>query len=124
MERTFKIYVYKEGEQPLFHHGPCKSIYSSEGSFIHALEMENIYRTKDPNKAHVYFMPFSVVEMVQYLFVPNSNSMDPIGRTVADYVNVISKKQPYWNRSLGADHVMLSCHDWVSKISLLFLYFG
>lgn len=118
MERIFKINVHEEGEQPLFHYGPCKSIYSTEGSFIHAMEMENIYRTKDPNKAHVYFMPFSVVEMVKYLFELNSHDMDPIGATVADYVNVISKTRPYWNPSLGADHVMLSCHDLVSKISL------
>ncbi|KAG6719482.1 hypothetical protein I3842_03G008000 [Carya illinoinensis] len=111
MERIFKINVHEEGEQPLFHYGPCKSIYSTEGSFIHAMEMENIYRTKDPNKAHVYFMPFSVVEMVKYLFELNSHDMDPIGATVADYVNVISKTRPYWNPSLGADHVMLSCHD-------------
>ncbi|KAK1351672.1 putative nuclear matrix constituent protein 2 [Heracleum sosnowskyi] len=28
-----------------------------------------------------------------------------------------SQKYPYWNRSLGADHFMLACHDWGPKIS-------
>jgi hypothetical protein len=118
MERIFKIYVYEEGEAPLFHYGPCKSIYSTEGSFIHEIETAgNMYRSRDPSKAHVYFLPFSVVEMVQYLFLLNSNDMNLIGNTVADYVNVIANTHPFWNRSLGADHVMLSCHDWVRKLS-------
>ncbi|KAK9995189.1 hypothetical protein SO802_024892 [Lithocarpus litseifolius] len=112
MERIFKIYVYEEGEQPLFNDGPCKSVYATEGRFIHELAMDNNYRTSDPNKAYVYFLPYSVVAMVRYLYVPDSHDMSPIGRTIADYVNVIANKHPYWNRSLGADHVIVSCHDW------------
>ena len=115
MERIFKIYVYEEGEQPLFNDGPCKSVYATEGRFIHELAMDNNYRTSDPNQAYVYFLPYSVVAMVRYLYVPDSHDMSPIGRTIADYVNVIANKHPYWNRSLGADHVMVSCHDWVSN---------
>ncbi len=53
--------------------------------------------------------------MVQYLYDPDSHDMGPIGSTIADYVNVIAKTHPFWNRSFGADHVMLSCHDWVSN---------
>ncbi|TQD89737.1 hypothetical protein C1H46_024731 [Malus baccata] len=112
MEKHFKIYVYEEGEPPIFHNGPCKSIYSTEGRFIHEMEMENIYRTRDPDQALVYFLPFSVVMLVQYLYVADSHDTQPIGRAVVDYVNVISDKHPFWNRSLGADHFMLSCHDW------------
>lgn len=121
MERVFKIYVYEEGEAPLVHYGPCKSIYSTEGSFIHEIEMGNMYRTRDSSEAHVYFLPFSVVEMVKYLFVLNSHDMSPIGDTIADYVHVIANAHPFWNRSLGADHVMLSCHDWVNNYPLLLL---
>ena len=53
--------------------------------------------------------------MVLYLYDPDSHDMGPIGSTIADYVNVIAKTHPFWNRSFGADHVMLSCHDWVSN---------
>ncbi|GMJ00336.1 hypothetical protein HRI_003702800 [Hibiscus trionum] len=117
MEKLFKIYVYKEGEPPIFHNGPCRSIYSSEGRFIHELEKGEFYRTQDPDEALVYFLPFSVVMLVHYLYEPETSNTDAIGRAVVDYVDVIAGKHPYWNRSLGADHFMLSCHDWGPRAS-------
>lgn len=115
MEKVFKVFVYEEGEPPVFHDGPCRSIYSTEGRFIYAMEMENRMRTRDPDQAHVFFLPFSVVKMVKMIYEPNSHDMDPLRRTISDYINVVSTKYPHWNRSLGADHFMLSCHDWVSN---------
>ncbi|XP_020257240.1 probable glycosyltransferase At5g03795 [Asparagus officinalis] len=112
MEKLFRIYVYEEGEAPLFHDGPCKNIYSMEGRFIYAMEMGSKLRTKDPDRAHVFFLPFSVVEMVKFLYQPNTYDLRPLKRTIVDYINVVGGKYPYWNRSLGADHFMLSCHDW------------
>ncbi|KAG8387161.1 hypothetical protein BUALT_Bualt03G0224400 [Buddleja alternifolia] len=112
MEKSFKIYVYEEGEAPIFHNGPCRSIYSTEGRFINEMERGKHYRTNDPDEAHVYFMPFSVVVMVHYLYEPGALDMNAIGNTLADYVHTISQRHPFWNRSLGADHFMLSCHDW------------
>ncbi|XP_021857927.1 probable glycosyltransferase At5g03795 isoform X1 [Spinacia oleracea] len=112
MEKQFKVYVYEEGESPLFHNGPCKSIYSSEGNFIHLMEINHQFRTKNPNKAHVFFLPFSVSMMVTFLYQPHLRNLDFISNTVIDYIHVISNKYPYWNRSLAADHFMLSCHDW------------
>ncbi|EEF37799.1 catalytic, putative [Ricinus communis] len=117
MEKQFKIYVYEEGGPPMYHDGPCKSIYSSEGRFIHELEKGKLYRTLDPDEALVYFLPFSVVMMVEYLYVPDSHETNAIGRAIVDYIHVISNKHPFWNRSLGADHFMLSCHDWGPRAS-------
>ncbi|KAM6568686.1 hypothetical protein CsatB_016671 [Cannabis sativa] len=117
MEKQFKVFVYEEGEPPLFHNGPCKSIYSMEGNFIHELEMNRQFRTKDPQKAHVFFLPFSVTMLVRYVYVRDSHDFSPIRQTVIDYVNVVSSKYPFWNRSLGADHFMLSCHDWGPEAS-------
>lgn len=116
MEKMFKIYVYEEGEPPMFHNGPCKSIYSTEGRFINEMEKGKFHRTKNPDEALVYFLPFSVVMMVQYLYVPESTNTHSIGRAVVDYITLIANRYPFWNRSLGADHFMLSCHDWVSVI--------
>ncbi|KAK9950257.1 hypothetical protein M0R45_005756 [Rubus argutus] len=91
MEKLFKIYVYEEGEIPLFHAGPCRSIYSSEGRFIHEMEMGKLYRTKDPDEAHVYFLPVSVTNLVRYVYVPVSKHYwDPLKRAIVDYVNVIA----------------------------------
>ncbi|CAA7397689.1 unnamed protein product [Spirodela intermedia] len=117
MERLFKVYVYEEGEPPLFHDGPCKSIYSTEGRFIYNMEMETRFRTRDPEEAHVHFLPFSVTYMVKYLYQTRTFDISPIRRTVIDYVGTIARKHRYWNRSLGADHFMLSCHDWGPEAS-------
>nr|XP_027188185.1 probable glycosyltransferase At5g03795 isoform X2 [Cicer arietinum] len=117
MEKQFKVFVYEEGEPPVFHNGPCKSIYSMEGNFIHTIEMNDQFRTRDPDKAHVFFLPFSVAMMVQFVYVRDSHDFSPIKKTVADYINVISERYPFWNRSLGADHFMLSCHDWGPEVS-------
>ncbi|XP_062188016.1 probable glycosyltransferase At5g03795 [Phragmites australis] len=117
MEKLFKVYVYEEGEPPVFHDGPCHSIYSTEGRFIYSMEMESRMRTRDPDLAHVFFLPFSVVKMVKMIYEPNSHDMGPLRRTISDYIGVLSAKYPYWNRSLGADHFMLSCHDWGPYVS-------
>ncbi|CAN4109564.1 unnamed protein product [Withania somnifera] len=114
--KKFKVYVYKEGEPPVYHFGPCKHSYAIEGYFIQAMEVSK-FRTEDPNKAHVYFLPLSVTMLTQYIFVADSHEWGLMKNTALDYVNVISQKYPYWNRSLGADHFMLACHDWGPEIS-------
>ncbi|OUZ99247.1 Exostosin-like [Macleaya cordata] len=117
MEKIFKIFIYEEGSAPLFHDGPCKGIYSTEGMFIQGIEFNKHFRTWDPDRAHVYFLPFSIGKMVRYLYVRDSHDIGPIKRTVVDYANFIARKYPYWNRSLGADHFILSCHDWAPHTS-------
>lgn len=115
MERRFKVFVYEEGEPPLVHDGPCKSIYSSEGRFIHELESGKAgFRTMDPRRAHVYFLPFSVTNMVTFIYQRKSPDRSPLHVFISDYIQVVSSKYNFWNRSQGADHFMLSCHDWVS----------
>lgn len=117
MEKRFKVFVYEEGEPPIVHYGPCKDIYSIEGRFLHEMEHGvGRFRTTDPDLAHVYFLPFSVTWMVKYLYTPPANDVNPLRRFVSDYVRLVSTKYPYWNRTHGADHFMLACHDWVSLI--------
>ncbi|KAG6649633.1 hypothetical protein I3843_07G219800 [Carya illinoinensis] len=113
MERRFKVYVYSEGDPPITHDGPCKDIYTIEGRFIHELEHgAGMFRTRDPHRAHVYFLPFSVTWMVKYIYKPLSYDLTLLKQFVSDYVGVVSKKYPFWNRTCGADHFMLACHDW------------
>ncbi|TYI44587.1 hypothetical protein ES332_A01G248700v1 [Gossypium tomentosum] len=124
MEKQFKVFVYKEGEPPVFHDGPCKSIYSMEGNFIYQMDVNTKFRTNDPEKAHAFYLPFSVAKMVQFVYLRDSRDFGPIRRTVIDYVNVVSEKYQYWNRSLGADHFMLACHDWGPEASFSNPYLG
>ncbi|KAJ4850003.1 hypothetical protein Tsubulata_016238, partial [Turnera subulata] len=118
MERRFKVYVYTEGDLPIVHDGPCKHIYTIEGRFIQGIEHGSTrFRTQDPHRAHVYFMPFSVALMVKYMYKDLSYDQTDMKQFVADYIRVISTKYPFWNRTQGADHFMLSCHDWGPIVS-------
>ncbi|GKB82380.1 probable glycosyltransferase, partial [Tanacetum coccineum] len=112
MEKLFKVYIYQEGEPPLFHTGPTVDIYSMEGIFLNFIENDPNYRMSDPDQAHVYFLPFSVAMILNNLFDPVIRDKAVLERVIGDYVHIVSSRYPYWNRSLGADHFMLSCHDW------------
>ncbi|XP_060201348.1 probable glycosyltransferase At5g03795 isoform X2 [Lycium barbarum] len=117
MEKQFKVFVYEEGEQPIFHNGPCKSIYAMEGNFIYQMETTK-FRTRDPEKAQVFFLPISVTAIVHFIYDRNSKEhWNPMKQTLKDYINLVSGKYLYWNRSLGADHFMLACHDWGPELS-------
>ncbi|KAG5113187.1 hypothetical protein JHK82_036456 [Glycine max] len=123
MVKRFKVWVYEEGDQPLVHYGPVNDIYAIEGQFID--EMDNSkrspFKAKNPDEAHAFFLPFSVVNVVHYAYKPymsqNDYRRDRLQRLVEDYIVVVADKYPYWNRSNGADHFLLSCHDWAPEIS-------
>ncbi|KAL6503074.1 hypothetical protein OROHE_023703 [Orobanche hederae] len=116
MEKKLKVYIYEEGDPPVFHFGPCKHTYALEGIFISSMEVSR-FRTFDPNKAHLFFLPLSVTMLTQVIYVPDSHEWTLMKNTASDYIDVIAQKHPYWNRSLGADHFMLACHDWGPEIS-------
>ncbi|KAL5074359.1 hypothetical protein RYX36_013343 [Vicia faba] len=100
MEKIFKVYVYPDGDLPIVHDGPCKDIYAIEGRFLHEIEYGvGKLRTNDPNAAHVYFLPFSVTWMVKYFYTQPSYDLTPLKQFVSDYVNVISMRHPFWNRT-------------------------
>ncbi|KAL0323671.1 UNVERIFIED_CONTAM: putative glycosyltransferase [Sesamum calycinum] len=97
------------------------AIYWNPSAFYQSYkEMERrfkVFKTSNAQAAHVYFMPFSVTWMVKYLYKPNTYNVSPLKEFVSDYVKLISTKHPFWNRTQGADHFMLSCHDWGPKAS-------
>ena len=72
MMKTFKIWVYKEGEPPLVHNGPMKYVYSVEGDFIEEMERKgNPLAASHPDEAHAFFIPISVTNIVYYLYKPD-----------------------------------------------------
>ncbi|CAL5438961.1 unnamed protein product [Camellia sinensis] len=117
MVKRFKVWTYKEGEQPLVHAGPFKDIYAIEGQFIAEMESEtNPFMASHPDEAHAFFIPISVANIVDFVYMPITNySRDQLQNVVSDYISVVANKYPYWNRSNGVDHFMDSCHDWWAR---------
>ncbi|CAB4297043.1 unnamed protein product [Prunus armeniaca] len=112
MEDTLKVYVYREGERPILHSPFLKGIYASEGWFMKQLEANKKFVTKNPQKAHLYYLPFSSRTLEERLYVPNSHSHKNLIQYLKDYVDMIAVKHPFWNRTGGADHFLVACHDW------------
>ncbi|KAE9603781.1 hypothetical protein Lal_00001661 [Lupinus albus] len=112
MEQTLKVYVYREGSKPIMHSPYLVGIYASEGWFMKLMEAHKRFVTKDPKKAHLFYLPFSSRMLEETLYVKNSPSFSNLIQYLHNYVDLISGKHPYWNRTGGADHFLVACHDW------------
>ncbi|XP_064993131.1 probable glycosyltransferase At5g03795 isoform X1 [Musa acuminata AAA Group] len=112
MESILKVYIYKDGSRPIFHRPELKGIYASEGWFMKLMHENKNFVVKDPNKAHLFYLPYSARRLEQALYVLNSHNIQPLMIFLRNYVNEISVKYPFWNRSRGADHFLVACHDW------------
>lgn len=114
MEKILKVYIYPDGERPVFHRPLTKGIYASEGWFMKLMEQNRQFVVKDPEKAHLFYLPYSSHQLEIALNVPGSHNIKPLSIYLRDYVRKISSKYKFWKRSRGADHFLVACHDWVS----------
>jgi hypothetical protein len=107
MERKFKVYIYTDGDPNTFYQTPRKLTgkYSSEGYFFQNIR-ESHFRTEDPDQAHLFFIPISCHKMRG-----KGTSYENMTIIVQNYVEGLIHKYPYWNRTLGADHFFVTCHD-------------
>lgn len=112
MEQTLKVYIYKEGQRPIFHTPVLKGIYASEGWFMKLLKSSKQFVTRKPKKAHLFYLPFSSRMLEETLYVPDSHSRKNLIKCLNDYLDVISRRYPFWNRTTGSDHFLVACHDW------------
>ncbi|KAF8080996.1 hypothetical protein N665_0911s0029 [Sinapis alba] len=113
MEKMLKVYVYKEGDKPIMHSPILRGIYASEGWFMKLIESNNNkFVTKDASKAHLFYLPFSSRMLEVTLYVQDSHSHRNLIQYLKDYIDFISVKYPFWNRTSGADHFLAACHDW------------
>ncbi|XP_062084196.1 probable glycosyltransferase At5g20260 isoform X2 [Humulus lupulus] len=119
MIKRFKIWTYKEGDLPMVHNGPTTYIYSIEGQFIFEMESgPSPFAAMSPEEAHAFFLPLSISKITDYQYRPHHETFfHRMVRVFADYVYVVANKYPYWNRTSGADHFFVSCHDWASLIT-------
>lgn len=125
MLKRLKVWVYREGEPPLVHEGPVNNKYAIEGQFIDEIEnSKSRFKAKHLEEAHLFFLPLSVAKVIRYVYKPRKSKYDyepdRLQHLVQDYITIIAQRYPYWNRSNGADHFLLSCHDWVSSFSTTF----
>lgn len=113
MERLLKVYVYREGEKPIFHQPYQRGIYASEGWFMKLMEKNKQFLVKDPKRAHLFYLPFSSLRLRQALSEQNFTHQKDLENHLSNYIGRISRKYHFWNRSRGADHFFAACHDWV-----------
>ncbi|XP_052723538.1 probable glycosyltransferase At5g25310 isoform X2 [Vigna angularis] len=112
MERKLKVFVYREGAKPIFHQPKMRGIYASEGWFMKLMEGNKRFSVKDPRKAHLFYLPFS--SQILRATLPNQKQME---QYLEKYVELIAGKYRFWNRTDGADHFLVACHDWASQIT-------
>nr|XP_043610188.1 probable glycosyltransferase At5g03795 [Erigeron canadensis] len=116
MERILKVYVYKEGEKPIFHQPQpvLTGIYASEGWFMKHMKESKHFVTNDPKQAHLFYLPFSSRMLEEKLYVTGSGSRDNLVQHLKDYLHLIAGRYDSWNRTGGSDHFLVACHDWAT----------
>ncbi|XP_059446437.1 probable glycosyltransferase At5g03795 [Corylus avellana] len=107
MERYFKIYIYQDRDPGAYFQSPREltGMYGSEAYFFKNIK-ESRFLTTNPLKAHFFFIPISWHQMRT-----QGTSYEKMISIVENYVESIISKYPYWNRTDGADHFFLICHD-------------
>ncbi|XP_038880548.1 probable glycosyltransferase At3g07620 isoform X2 [Benincasa hispida] len=116
MEKMLKVYIYEEGEKPVFHQPILTGIYASEGWFMKLLEENKKFVVKDPEKAHLFYLPFSS-QFLRSAFGNKFRNKRDLQKLLKNYVDVIGKKYRFWNRNGGSDHFLVACHDWAPKLT-------
>nr|XP_043610290.1 probable glycosyltransferase At3g07620 isoform X2 [Erigeron canadensis] len=112
MEKMLKVYIYKDGEKPIFHDWILEGIYASEGWFLKLMETNKQFVTEDPNEAHLFYIPFSSRLLQLTLYIPHSHSRDNLIQFMKNHTEMLITKYPFWNRTNGSDHFLSACHDW------------
>ncbi|KAK4769640.1 hypothetical protein SAY86_027790 [Trapa natans] len=112
MEMILKVYIYPDGKRPIFHKPHLFGIYASEGWFMKQMEQNRQFVTRDPEKAHLFYLPYSARQLKLAIYVPGSHDIRPLSIYLRDHMNYLAAKYPFWNRTHGSDHFLVACHDW------------
>ncbi|CDP08146.1 unnamed protein product [Coffea canephora] len=123
MEQTLKIFIYKEGKRPVFHQPRLTGIYASEGWFMNLLQESKQYVTTNPEEALLFYFPFSSQILEEIAYVPNSHSFDTLKQYLRNYLDMIKARYSFWNRTSGADHFLVACHDWAFLTNFFHMLF-
>uniref|UniRef100_A0A0E0HTY0 Exostosin GT47 domain-containing protein n=1 Tax=Oryza nivara TaxID=4536 RepID=A0A0E0HTY0_ORYNI len=123
MERSFRVFVYPDGDPGTFYQTPRKLTgkYASEGYFFQNIR-ESRFRTDDLEQAHLFFVPISPHKMRGK--VPSSLLLVTYAWLILhirSYDRSILFLDLYWwcplcssfrgHWGVGADHFFVTCHD-------------
>ncbi|KAG6547671.1 hypothetical protein Mapa_011120 [Marchantia paleacea] len=110
MISSFKVFVYARGDHAFA--ALSGSVDGDEIRYIDDIFFQTLYQsdfvTDEPEKAHLYFIPISIRALW------NDERVGPLkmGRFLNKYIQGLRDDFPYWQRTLGADHAMVVCHDY------------
>uniref|UniRef100_A0A2P2JDP3 Uncharacterized protein MANES_11G151600 n=1 Tax=Rhizophora mucronata TaxID=61149 RepID=A0A2P2JDP3_RHIMU len=113
--KNLKIYVYelpsKYNTDWLINERCSSHLFASEVAIHRALlNSDDGVRTFDPFEADFFFVPVYVS-----CNFSTANGFPAIGHArslLSSAVHLVSSTYPFWNRSLGADHVFVASHDY------------
>ncbi|XP_059446434.1 probable glycosyltransferase At5g03795 [Corylus avellana] len=107
MENYLKIYIYRDRDPGAYFQSPREltGMYGSEAYFFKNIK-ESRFLTTNPLKAHLFFIPISWHQMRT-----RGTSYEKMITIVENYVQGLISKYPFWNRTDGANHFFLICHD-------------
>ncbi|KAL3621004.1 hypothetical protein CASFOL_035916 [Castilleja foliolosa] len=103
MEKKFRIYVYPHDDDT--NNTMISGKYASEDYFFRNIK-ESAFITRDPLQAHLFFIPISSHKLHQKI-----SSYKKMTSIVGKHVERLIAMYPHWNRTLGADHFFLTCHE-------------
>jgi len=66
----------------------------------------------DATRAHLFYLPYSSQQLRLTRYVPDSHDLRPLSVYLRNFVRGLAIKYPFWNRTRGADHFLVACHDW------------
>ncbi|KAK6141735.1 hypothetical protein DH2020_024537 [Rehmannia glutinosa] len=110
-----KVYVYdlppRFNSEWLSNERCSKHLFASEVAIQRAL-LKSEVRTFDPWEADFFFVPVYV--SCNFSKVNGFPAIGHARALMASAVDHISSQLPFWNRSLGSDHVFVASHDFGS----------
>ncbi|KAK1434981.1 hypothetical protein QVD17_00736 [Tagetes erecta] len=118
MNKSFKIFMYPHNKNDPFANVLLPVDFEPEGnyaseSFFKKTLNSSHFLTKDPSKADLFYLPFSIARLRHDPRV----GIDGIQDFIKDYIFNVSHYYPYWNRTGGADHFYVSCHS-IGKVAI------
>ncbi|KAL3615424.1 hypothetical protein CASFOL_041085 [Castilleja foliolosa] len=103
MQRDLKLYIYPSEGYDNDYMVTTASDYAAEDEFFKNL-LNSPFVTTDPEQARLFLIPFSFHTMRRKI-----NSDEQVTALLGTYVEGLIEKYPYWNRTIGWNHVLYTC---------------